>query len=163
MKFFKILTYLLAGLFSSYKSGSTSSGLGNMKEIKYLPNRKSGLMATVNCRRDKAVNQSSSPVKESFLSEHFEISHDTISNQTHGISRIVKGIDFHFLTCIINKLKLVARHYLDKGMNYRPSNRQYPSFLTKKLYIPNGNLQLLNFYVINDYIRHENGTYKSYT
>jgi len=157
MKFFKILTYSVSGLFSSQYYGSTSSKIGAMNEFKSITIRKGSLLATVRCQLGKVVNQSSSLVKERFRSYHFEISHDKISSKFHGISRIVKGIDFHKPAHRIKEFKSIVHYYLNEGMNNRDPEEQNPSFLTKKLYIPNGSLQLLKIYVRNDYIRHLNG------
>ena len=163
MKFFKILTYSVSGLFSSHYYSSLFLNIGAMKEYKSNPKRKGSLMATVKCHFGKVVNQSSSLVKERFLSYYFEISHEKISSEIHGISRIVKGIDFRFISNRIKELKSAVCNYHEAGFSISFSDEQNPSFLTKKLYLPNGNLQLSSIYVINDYIRRANGMYISYT
>ncbi len=159
MKFIKILTYSLSRRYSTKHYGLSTRSLWNLGKSFGLPKRKYNLKETVEYTSYETVNQSSLLVKERSHSKRLEISHDRMLSICHGISRIVKRIDFKFLTSRFSRSNK-GNQRIDMQEVFKEVNLfSILKILPKKLYLPFGYLQLFNIYGRNYYIRRLKGIY----
>ena len=92
-----------------------------------------------------AINQSSLQLEKSYRGVRSDFNRDELSISDHGISRIVKGIDLHFINKI---LKLVVEQFerlTPKGFTGKFYIEEKASILPKILYIQP---KILHFYNI---------------
>lgn len=149
MKLFKILTYIRTGRCSIRLYGLSICHRVKLPEFTGPGHRNYDLTETIKFTCAETVNQSSLPKKERSQSNDFKISHDRKLNLHHGISRIVKRVDFKFLTTRLRRLNLNIQH-IEKQEAFNMLDPIYiQNKLPKKLYLPNGSLQLFNIYVRN--------------
>ena len=144
MKFIRILKTLSERIFSLkhdtafhgysvyFRRGIINSGITN--NLSY-----SDLCSTI-----VSLDQSSLQIKETKRSISFKNDRDDHSSSVHGISRIVKGIDLHFIKKFWFSTILELKTSIITGVVRIAYIEEKACLLTKKLYIQTENLHFHN-------------------